>query len=835
LQRLHALENREDSKDEQEEGEDPAGGVSRGSGIFLAASKAFLAKELQEQTSACPASAQVGAVEVLASSQEVIDGVELNMSCKVIGTVTATYHSIVVDWEVPDASSDLSWAKEGLVPHVELPYENDQPVAWCELLTKSTYAVLSEIASEEGHEAVSNYYQMLGVLDETSGNETLTAGGAAAVCKGSNALPAEYNPATMNQHKSCFARGAVTSQGGCGSCWAFAAGHAVQSRMCMKNKADLKFPSVQQVLSCSDSKQGCKGGWPSSAFAEWQKAGMALASDYKYAPGGSSFPWHRAGEKCGWGNYMKPYRVSTAYRVNLGSSSQRVQNMQKELFCNGPYTVAFWVYENFFRAKDMYTSIAGRKAGGHAVVNVGWGTKNGVPYWEIMNSWGSNWGNGGFIKFKRGINLCNIEGGWCHSAANVEKTQASWKFTSWKCDKASGDKKRGIACIDATGAPASDSRCPVHSRWPNKGTFPSGSRPAEQRPVAIDKCKPSDLGCTAFYCNSNGQASNATGTCICTCKAGYANSRCDTCAAGFQGYPTCRESCTRAADCSGNGKASGVKWKNEFGAPMDSCSCVCDSGFQGSKCQQTRVACTKFASASTCPNPGCFWGTDGKCQHAIGTMSTGNNGRYGSGTSQRAFSALTEPIKMNVSFVGTNDAHIYLSSGGYPNRRTNGYEIVLGGWSNKRSVIRAMDPQTRNREVASISGKMVGGGAKSFQILKERTTIKVTREGETSPILTFNRASLAIKEVYLMTGWGSTGKWNFEIGTTQPPMPTTSTTLPPTTQPPTPTTQPPLTTQAPTILPSTTTMTTTNMDIVIPVEVNASEVDHFDIKVQLTK
>jgi len=149
---------------------------------------------------------------------------------------------------------------------------------------------------------------------------------------------------------------------------------------------------------------------------------------------------------------------------------------------------------------------------------------------------------------------------------------------------------------------------------------------------------------------------------------------------------------------------------------------------------------------------------------------------------------------MNVSFVGTNDAHIYLSSGGYPNRRTNGYEIVIGGWSNKRSVIRAMDPQNRRRagrEVASINGKMVGGGAKSFQILKERTTIKVTREGETRPILMFNRASLAIKEVYLMTGWGSTGKWNFEIGTTQPPVPTTSTTLPPTTQPPTPTTQPP--------------------------------------------
>ena len=610
LQRHHATENafRQDSVGEQEEaqrGEDPAGGVSYGSDILLAASKDFLAKELQEQTLACPPSARVGAVEVLLSSEQVIDGLEVNMSCKVTGTVAGvqpTYHSIVVDWEVPDAlaTPDSRWVMDGLVPHVELPYENNQPVAWCELLTKSTYAVLSQIASEEGHEAVTSYYQMVGALDDSSGNETRTGGGASASCRGANNLPAEYNPTTSSQHKSCFEKSAVQHQGNCGSCWAFAAGHAVQSRMCMKNKADLKFPSVQQVLSCSDSTRGCKGGSPSRAFNEWEKAGMALGSDYKYeAHGTTEFPWHRSGEKCGWGDYMKPYRVSKTYRVNLGSSSKLVQNMQKELFCNGPYAVAFLVYENFFGVKDtdVYTEIGGKRAGAHVVVNVGWGTKNGVPYWEIMNSWGPDWGNGGFIKFKRGINLARIESGWLPWAADVEKTRASWKFDSWQCDKASGDKKRGIMCVDASGSPASNSRCPVHKqckklknkkkkcvKWPNKAKFPSESRPAEQRPVAIDKCSPSDLGCTDVDCNSNGRASNATGTCICTCSAGFTNSRCDICAAGFQGYPTCRESCTRAADCSGKGKASGVKWKNEFGAGLDSCSCVCDSGFQGSKC-----------------------------------------------------------------------------------------------------------------------------------------------------------------------------------------------------------------------------------------------------------
>ena len=43
----------------------------------------------------------------------------------------------------------------------------------------------------------------------------------------------------------------------------------------------------------------------------------------------------------------------------------------------------------------------------HAVLLVGYGTKNGVPYWLIKNSWSRNWGDKGFIKIKHG--LCGVE------------------------------------------------------------------------------------------------------------------------------------------------------------------------------------------------------------------------------------------------------------------------------------------------------------------------------------------------------------------------------------------------------------------------------------------
>jgi len=117
------------------------------------------------------------------------------------------------------------------------------------------------------------------------------------------------------------------------------------------------------------------------------------------------------------GTPAKFYKCSNYYGLygtNKFNTEGSQFQLQLEIYKWGPIVASMRVYPDFytFDAKNeiyQWNGSKGGEVGGHAVEIVGWGTKNGKPYWQIKNSWGDEWGDKGYFKIIRGENNCGIE------------------------------------------------------------------------------------------------------------------------------------------------------------------------------------------------------------------------------------------------------------------------------------------------------------------------------------------------------------------------------------------------------------------------------------------
>jgi cathepsin H len=145
---------------------------------------------------------------------------------------------------------------------------------------------------------------------------------------------------------------------------------------------------------------GCNGGLPSHAF-EYIKYAGGIATEDKY-------PYLARDNNCTVDSNSFSVGVSGgAVNISLSEDDLRVQ-----LFKHGPVSVAFEVIDGFRDYKTgVYTTDQCKNGPGdvnHAVLAVGYGTENGVDYWIIKNSWSATWGDQGYFKMQRGVNMCGI-------------------------------------------------------------------------------------------------------------------------------------------------------------------------------------------------------------------------------------------------------------------------------------------------------------------------------------------------------------------------------------------------------------------------------------------
>lgn len=185
----------------------------------------------------------------------------------------------------------------------------------------------------------------------------------------------------------------VKNQGGCGSCWAFAAQGAFESMIKIYDSIEYDL-SEQQILSCNVYGAGCDGGWMDYAYELFRSYGSVL-------------------------EYCMPY--TTTDTVSCVQSGCEVVdrifgwtnvsgdvNSLKAAVLAGPVACAMTVDDDFKHYGSGCYENPGTDPVNHAVLIVGWDDTQcaGDGAWIVKNSWGVDWGMNGYFYIKYGT--CNI-------------------------------------------------------------------------------------------------------------------------------------------------------------------------------------------------------------------------------------------------------------------------------------------------------------------------------------------------------------------------------------------------------------------------------------------